>query len=97
MGQQKEEPVVCELCNRTVNEVTKHHLLPKQEGGKHTETVALCQPCHSTIHFTFSNQELARHFRTVEALKQAEPLQKYLNWIRTKNIARIRNRRNKRK
>ena len=93
----KEELAICELCQREVSFVTKHHLLPKQEGGKHTETVGLCQPCHSTIHVTFSNQELAKKFRTVSALQNAEPLQKYLNWVKTKNIDKIKNRRGKRK
>ncbi len=88
--------ITCELCNREVDLVTKHHLLPKQEGGKHTETVDLCQPCHSTIHRTFTNRELACQFTTVQALQQAEPLQKYLSWIRNKkNITRLANRRGK--
>ena len=91
------EESVCQLCNREVSFVTRHHLLPRKEGGRHTETVALCQPCHSTIHLTFSNQELARHFHTVGALQQAEPLQKYLKWIKSKNIDKIKNRRGKHK
>lgn len=97
MDREKEEQPVCCLCERKVSFVSKHHLLPKQKGGKHTETVDLCQPCHSTIHLTFSNQELARSFRTISDLKQAQPLQKYLDWIRHKNIGRISNRRGKRR
>jgi 5-methylcytosine-specific restriction enzyme A len=95
-GREGEEPV-CRLCGRQVGFVSRHHLLPRQEGGKHTETVDLCQPCHSTIHLTFSNQELARRFRSIADLQQAEPLQKYLRWIRDKPIDRIRNRRGKRR
>ena len=87
---------ICELCNRQVDAVTRHHLLPKQEGGRYSETVDLCQPCHSTIHRTFTNRELARGFTSVQALQQAEPLQKYLTWIKNKsNITRISNRRGK--
>ncbi|WP_026463203.1 hypothetical protein [Adhaeribacter aquaticus] len=97
MPQQRKDISVCELCNREVSFVTKHHLLPKQEGGKHTETVGLCQPCHSTIHLTFSNQELARSFRTIQDLQKAEALQKYLNWIKNKNIDKIKNRRSGRR
>jgi len=90
------DTIVCELCNRQVDSVTRHHLLPKQEGGRYSETVDLCQPCHSTIHRTFTNRELARGFTSVQALQQAEPLQKYLNWIKNKsNITRISNRRGK--
>lgn len=92
----KEEPVACELCQRTVSFVTKHHLLPKQEGGKHTETVNLCQPCHSTIHVTFTNDELAKNYTTIAALQKAEALQKYLRWVKNKKVDKIRNRRRKR-
>lgn len=87
---------VCALCHREVDLLTRHHLLPKQEGGRHSETVDLCQPCHSTIHRLFTNRELARQFTTVQALRQAEPLQKYLSWIQNKkNITRLSNRRGK--
>ena len=93
MGLLKEN-LTCELCNREVDSVTRHHLLPKEEGGRYSETVNLCQPCHSTIHRTFTNRELAREFTSVAALQQAERLQKYLSWIRNKNnITRISNRR----
>lgn len=96
MGKKVKEVTTCELCNRAVSFVTRHHLLPKQEGGKYSETVDLCQPCHSTIHLNFTNQELARNFQSVGALQQAEPLQKYLRWIRGKNIDVLKNRRGKR-
>ncbi|MDQ3292688.1 MAG: HNH endonuclease [Bacteroidota bacterium] len=90
------ENVICQLCNREVDVVTRHHLLPKEEGGRYSETVDLCQPCHSTIHRTFTNRELAREFTSVQALQQAEPLKKYLDWIKNKkNITRITNRRGK--
>ncbi|GEO02708.1 hypothetical protein AAE02nite_03720 [Adhaeribacter aerolatus] len=96
MGKKEKEMARCGLCNRDVSFVTRHHLLPKQEGGKHTETVNLCQPCHSTIHLNFTNQELARGFRSISALQEAEPLQKYLRWIRNKNVDVLKNRRGKR-
>jgi hypothetical protein len=83
----------CALCERQVKSVSRHHLLPKSKGGKHTETVPLCQPCHSTIHRTFTNKELAENYTTVEALREAENLQKYLNWIKDRPIERISNRR----
>lgn len=95
MRQRHAEEIICQLCNRRVSFVTKHHLLPKQEGGKHSETVNLCQPCHSTIHLTFSNQDLAKEFKSISALQQAEPLRKYLKWIKNKNLDKIRNRRGK--
>lgn len=83
--------LTCALCERQVSYVTLHHLVPKEEGGHYGERVPLCQPCHVTLHSLFSNKELKQHFHSVESLRKAERLQKYLAWIRTKNIERISN------
>lgn len=85
----------CSLCERTVSNVSLHHLVPKEEGGRHGPTIPLCQPCHSTIHLIFSNRELAKEYDSVEKLKAAPALKKYLNWIRRRNIEKISNRRSK--
>jgi 5-methylcytosine-specific restriction enzyme A len=87
----------CALCEREVLNLSLHHLVPREEGGRFSEKVPLCQPCHTTLHLTFTNRELARHYNTIPALQQAEPLQKYLNWIRTKKIEKISNRRGRRR
>lgn len=79
----------CELCEREVVRTSKHHLLPKQKGGRHTQTVDLCQPCHSTIHRTFTNAELARSFTTIEALREAEKMLVYLEWISKRRVERL--------
>lgn len=79
----------CELCEREVKETTKHHLVPKQKGGKHGAIANLCRACHSTLHRTFSNTELAKHYNTISKLQEAEALQKYLKWIKTKKIERL--------
>lgn len=85
----------CALCEREVSSVTYHHLIPKQKGGKHTTTVPLCQPCHTTLHAIFSNAELAAVYNSIPKLQAAAPLQKYLQWIKNKPIERISNRRKK--
>lgn len=87
----------CALCDREVGYVTLHHLVPREEGGRYGPKVPLCQPCHTTLHLTFTNRELARQYNSIPALREAEPLQKYLQWIRTKNIERIANRRGRRR
>lgn len=79
----------CKLCERTVGRTSRHHLLPLEKGGKYSETVDLCQPCHATIHHTFSNQALAKQYNTLAALQSAEALQSYLAWIRKRTIERI--------
>ena len=40
-------------------------------GGKGGETVLLHQVCHTTIHKTLSETDLARNYATVEALRGA--------------------------
>jgi 5-methylcytosine-specific restriction enzyme A len=89
----KKEVQVCELCEREVQQVSRHHLIPREEGGRYGATAELCQPCHSTLHLTFNNKELAVLYNSIPALKEAEPLQKYLRWVKTKRLERISNRR----
>lgn len=88
--------IACALCERQVLKVSLHHLVPRQKGGTHGPTIPLCQPCHSTLHATFSNRELALDYNTVEKLQAAPALQKYLSWIRTRSIEKIATPRRKR-
>ncbi|WP_375417383.1 HNH endonuclease [uncultured Hymenobacter sp.] len=86
-------PPRCGLCEREVQSTSRHHLVPREEGGRHGPVVDLCQPCHSSVHRFLSNRDLARRYPTVEALRGAEELQTYLHWIRRQKVERIRNRR----
>lgn len=83
----------CGLCERTVQHTSRHHLVPREEGGRYGDTVNLCQPCHSSVHRFLSNRELARQYSTVAALREAAELREYLAWIRKSRVERIRNRR----
>ncbi len=80
---------ICELCEREVKRTSKHHLLPKSKGGKHTKTVALCQPCHSSIHHHIDNKTLAKQYTDLQTLKNAEELQVYLEWIKKRNVEKL--------
>ena len=91
----KHELLICELCEREVQHLSRHHLVPREEGGRYGPTAELCQPCHSTLHLTFSNQELATLYNNIGALKSAEGLQKYLKWVKGRPIERISNRRSR--
>ncbi|MBT2557898.1 HNH endonuclease [Hymenobacter sp. ISL-91] len=83
----------CALCEREVQRTSRHHLVPREEGGRHGPTADLCQPCHSTIHLLLDNKALARRYASIEQLRTAEELQKYLHWIRRSRVERISNRR----
>ena len=87
-------PPICAAASASVrcSHTSRHHLVPRQEGGRYGHTVDLCQPCHSSVHRFLTNRELARRYPTVEALRAAEPLQGYLSWIRKNKVEKIRNR-----
>ena len=85
----EEELLQCELCGRRVAFVTKHHLIPKQKGGRGTPTVNLCQPCHTTLHHTFTNKELAKQFNTIEKLKASGRVSEYLEWIKDRPLEKL--------
>lgn len=72
---------ICELCNRNVPTVTKHHLVPREHGGKNHPTTMLCIACHKQIHALFSNKELFVRFFTIERLKRNEKIQRYLKFV----------------
>ena len=78
------EPPCCPLCGRPIPPgvpQSRHHLTPKLRGGKGGPTVLLHQVCHSTIHRTLSETELARKFNTVEALRAHPDLARFFAWV----------------
>jgi 5-methylcytosine-specific restriction protein A len=81
-------PTTCELCGRVVPDeriddprvVQEHHLRPEERAE--SPTVMLCRPCHDQIHAVFTNEELREEYDTIEALREADRLSEYLEWIR---------------
>jgi 5-methylcytosine-specific restriction enzyme A len=86
----------CALCNREVAQVTRHHIVPKSEGGK--DTVDLCPACHKTLHSFFTNETLSKELSSIDALKQDPDIRCYLAWIRKQpdRAIRVRTRSTKR-
>lgn len=72
---------ICELCNRSVSILTKHHLIPLEKGGKKLDTIHLCPTCHTAIHSLFTNRELASRFNSLERIKNDFKIIKYLKFI----------------
>ena len=75
------ETHICELFNRDVSIITKHHLIPKQKGGKDYKTIHLCTTCHKQIHALFTNTELATLYNSIDALKNNARIIKFLNFV----------------
>jgi hypothetical protein len=70
---------VCQLCDRTVEHTSKHHLVPRQKNtdGK---TAEFCIPCSKQVHALFTNSELKK-LDTIEKLKENEKIQTWIKWI----------------
>lgn len=82
------EALTCALCGREVPELVQHHLIPiiagKRRGLKPQElpTVGLCPACQQYLHSTFSINELATQYNTLEALQENEQVQRFVKWVR---------------
>ena len=96
--------MICELCERDVPVITEHHLIPRSTSKKFLrgkpnpkshDKVNLCQPCHSTIHLTFTNEELMVTYNTISKLKKA--LKKWIKFIEGKPYGQVKIRKANRK
>lgn len=78
------EDSVCPLCMRLIPKSQRdaHHLIPKSRGG--VDTVILHRVCHRQIHATLTESQLARHYSTIEALKEHPEIAKFIKWISNK-------------
>jgi hypothetical protein len=72
----------CELCKREITEITKHHLIPVEKGGKDSHTAILCKTCHCQIHALYTNSELSYRLYTIERLKKEEKIKRYLKFVK---------------
>ena len=75
----------CELCEREINQLTVHHLVPRQTVKRKQAdagpTADICSACHRQIHSFYSNIELARELNTIEKLQSEPKMQKFIKWI----------------
>lgn len=89
-----QKPIHCELCERPVATLTKHHLIPRtRHGKKHTQRLFdrqdmrtrilwVCRSCHNHIHDVLTEKELALHFNTRERLLTHPSIHRFAEWIR---------------
>jgi len=89
-------PEKCELCERSVEILTRHHLIPrtrhKNKRNKKlfgrddvkTRILWICRACHDNVHAVVSEKELERDYNTFEKLAAHPDVQKFSDWIGTK-------------
>jgi C4-type Zn-finger protein len=67
-----DEPFTCPVCRREVplEFQEKHHLVPKSKKGK--ETIILCRSCGDQLHKLFTNKQLEKTYKTIEAILSNE-------------------------
>lgn len=75
----------CELCDRENIILTRHHCLPREEGGKEEDIAYICEPCHKQIHALYTNKELAIRLNDIDKLRQDEKIGKYIKFIKKQN------------
>ena len=75
----------CPLCNRKLAEpFNKHHLIPVSKGGKHTTTILLHKVCHDKIHAVFTENELKRHYHSIDRIQGNESMASFIKWVQRK-------------
>ncbi len=86
----------CELCGRSVRELTRHHLIPRARHKKkrarktfhrremENRIALLCRPCHKNVHASIGNKELEQEYNTLEALASHPGVRKFTYWIENK-------------
>ena len=84
------------LCNRQTD-LTFHHLIPKKMHRrtyfkKHyskqelAQGIDICRQCHTGIHKTYSEMELAKHFYSKERLQQDPTLTTHFSWVAKQKV-----------
>jgi len=79
----------CELCKRTVNTLTKHHLTPKSRGGSKSDVVLVCLSCKDMVHKLIPNKQLEREYNSISKLLKNEKVRNYVKWIRNRELEQI--------
>ena len=76
----------CELCEREMDKLTVHHLIPRQKTKRKKvepgPTINICSSCHKQIHTLFDNTRLAVELNSIERLKNEPQMHKFISWVK---------------
>ena len=86
----------CQLCGRTVEHLTRHHLIPRARHRNRRNkrmfdrvevrerVIRVCRPCHSQVHRVLDEKTLEREYNTLEALLSHPDISTFTRWIASK-------------
>lgn len=93
---------ICDLCKRSVPELTRHHLIPvtrhKNKKNKknfereevRSKLLMTCRPCHRNIHAQLTEKQLEYDYNTLEKLLEHPEIKKFTEWISKRpNLIRL--------
>ena len=85
-----DELIPCGMCGRGCvrKQLTRHHCLPREEGGTVDDIELICSQCHGMVHATFTNATLAAMYPTIDQIRKAPELAGYLKWVRKQPVTR---------
>jgi 5-methylcytosine-specific restriction endonuclease McrA len=86
----------CPLCLRKVD-LTFHHLIPKKMHRRTffkkayskqvlAQGIDICRKCHTGLHKTYDEMELAKSLNTLEAIAQDEVLANHFAWVAKQKV-----------
>lgn len=92
----------CALCHRSAKQTHGHHLIPRKfMRSRNTRDYILkyqenpnrkadlCVDCNKMVHALFSLKELAKHYNTIDKLRDSKKVHEYLSWVRSRPVGVI--------
>jgi len=78
---------ICVICKRELGKIniSRHHLVPKSEGGKDGEIILIHNICHQKIHSFFTVKELKQELHSIDQLTSHEEMVKFIKWVAKKD------------
>ncbi len=78
--------MICELCERMMEQLTAHHLTPRQKTKRKKvapgPTIQICSACHRQLHALFNNSQLAKELNSIDKLKSYPDMANFLTWVK---------------
>lgn len=82
MARKIKHDIACAVCGRATppEHAEKHHLVPRSKGGE--ATIDVCRNCGDHVHKLFTNEQLRDDYNTLEKLRAAPGMVKWIRWVR---------------